>query len=177
MRLVPKYHTSACQNRQAHAATDRVGSNPTAAAINQSPTPHFPLVQTVRTHGSGPCDRGSSPRREAIDNLGCRTAPLVISGSRMGHGSAARRRSEQGMEPGQEPRGEPPAGGETDWKAMAHKWERLAGEVELGEGQGLRRAGGGHRGSHHARDPAAGQARRRAGQGPPLGEGAARVGR
>lgn len=29
-------------------------------------------------------------------------------------------------EPSQEPGGEPPAGGGTDWKAMARKWERLA---------------------------------------------------
>lgn len=32
----------------------------------------------------------------------------------------------QSKEPSQEPGGEPSAGGETDWKAMARKWERLA---------------------------------------------------
>lgn len=34
-------------------------------------------------------------------HTGRRTAPLVISGPRTGHGSAARRRSELGMEPGE----------------------------------------------------------------------------
>lgn len=33
---------------------------------------------------------------------------------------------EPSQEPSQEPGGEPSAGGETDWKAMARKWERLA---------------------------------------------------
>lgn len=33
---------------------------------------------------------------------------------------------DQAQEPSQEPGGEPFAGGETDWKAMARKWERLA---------------------------------------------------
>lgn len=98
--------------------------------------PHFQLVQTVRTHGSGPCDRGSNPRLEATDNLGRRTAPLVIFAPRTGHRSAARRRlepempNEQSEEPSQEPiqnpGAEPPAEGGTDWKAMARKWERLA---------------------------------------------------
>lgn len=71
-------------------------------------------------------------------HTGRRTAPLVIFAPRTEQGSAARCRSELGMEPGQEPGREPdkepsqepggelPAGGETDWKAMARKWERLA---------------------------------------------------
>ena len=86
--------------------------------------PHFQLVQTVRTHGSGPCDRGSSARLEATDNLGRRTAPLVIFAPRMGHRSAARRRLEPEMpneqseeprqEPVQNPGAEPPA--EAEWR-------------------------------------------------------------
>lgn len=81
-------------------------------------TPNFPLVQTVRTHGSGPCDRGSSPRREAIANLGRRTAPLVISSGRMATGPrrtagtrGADMAEEEGVNEGQEPEGGQ-AGGE-----------------------------------------------------------------
>ena len=83
-----------------------------------APTPHFPLVQTVRTHGSGPCDRGSSPRRETIDSLGRRTAPLVISSGRMATGPrrtagtrGAGMAEEEGVKEGQVPEGGQ-AGGE-----------------------------------------------------------------
>lgn len=110
---------------------------------------NFPQVQTVRTHGSGPCDRGSRPWREAIDNLGRRTAPLVIFAPRTGHRSAARRRlepempNEQSEQPSQEPI-QNPGGGAA--RGRRHRLEGhgpqvgAPGEVELGKGYGLRRA-------------------------------------
>lgn len=106
------------------ASPRRIGHRRTrmAASIGgghlHAQTQYFPLIQTVRAHGSGTCDRGSSPRWEAIDNLGRRTVPLVIPSGRMATGPrrtagtrGADMADEEGVNEGQEPEGGQ-AGGE-----------------------------------------------------------------